>query len=209
MRIVLASGNRGKLRELDDLLAPLGHDVITQAEFGVDSPPETGTTFLENALLKARHAAKETGLPALADDSGIEVDALDGRPGIHSARYAGETATDIENVRKLLVELMGVAADLRTARYQCVVVLVRAADDPDPIVAYGTWEGRILTMPRGTGGFGYDPVFVPQGLDQSAAELDSARKNQLSHRGQALEALIDRLEQEAPPPGTNGADGSP
>jgi XTP/dITP diphosphohydrolase len=209
MRIVLASGNRGKLRELEDLLLPLGHDVIAQAEFGIESPPETGSTFVENAMLKARHAAQISGLPALADDSGIEVDALDGRPGIHSARYAGEAATDIENVRKLLVELTGVAADLRTARYQCAIVLVRSADDTDPIITYGTWEGRILTMPRGTGGFGYDPVFVPIGSDQSAAELDPAKKNEISHRGQALEALIDRLAQEETPPGTNGADGSP
>jgi XTP/dITP diphosphohydrolase len=209
MRIVLASGNRGKLRELEDLLLPLGHDVIAQAEFGIDSPPETGSTFVENAMLKARHAAQISGLPALADDSGIEVDALDGRPGIHSARYAGEAATDIENVRKLLVELTGVAADLRTARYQCAIVLVRSADDADPIITYGTWEGRILTMPRGTGGFGYDPVFVPIGSDQSAAELDPAKKNEMSHRGQALEALIDRLAQEEVPPGTNGAEGSP
>jgi XTP/dITP diphosphohydrolase len=196
MRIVLASGNRGKLREMDDLLSPLGHDVIAQSEFGIDSPAETGSTFLENAMIKARHAAQVTGLPALADDSGLEVDALDGRPGVHSARYAGEAATDIENVRKLLVELTSVAADQRTARYQCAIVLVRSADDANPIVTYGTWEGRILTMPRGTGGFGYDPVFVPIGSDLSAAELDPAKKNQLSHRGQALEALIDLLERE-------------
>ena len=209
MRIVLASGNRGKLKELDALLVPLGHEVIAQSELGIDSPPETGSTFLENALLKARHAAQASGLPALADDSGLEVDALDGRPGVHSARYAGETATDIENLRKLLVELTGVATDLRTARYQCAIAFVRSADDADPIVTYGTWEGRILTMPRGTGGFGYDPVFVPAGVDQSVAELDAAQKNQLSHRGQALQALIDRLDREEPLSGTNGADGSP
>jgi XTP/dITP diphosphohydrolase len=194
MRIVLASGNRGKLRELDALLAPLGHDVIAQSEYGIDTPPETGSTFLENAMLKARYASQKTRLPALADDSGIEVDALDGKPGIYSARYAGENATDIENLRKLLVELTAVAFDQRTARYQCAVVLVRAPDDPEPIVTHGTWEGRILTMPRGTGGFGYDPVFQPQGHDRSAAEMDPALKNQLSHRGQALQALIARLQ---------------
>jgi XTP/dITP diphosphohydrolase len=194
MRIVLASGNRGKLRELDALLAPLGHDVIAQSEYGVETPPETGSTFLENAMLKARYASQKTRLPALADDSGIEVDALDGKPGIYSARYAGENATDIENLRKLLVELTAVAFDQRTARYQCAIVLVRAPDDPDPIVTHGTWEGRILTMPRGTGGFGYDPVFQPQGQERSAAEMDPVLKNQLSHRGQALQALIARLQ---------------
>jgi len=212
MRIVLASDNRGKLKELDSLLSPLGHDVIAQAEFGIESPPETGATFLENAILKARHAAQATGLPSLADDSGLEVDGLDGRPGIHSARYAGESATDVENIRKLLVELTGVATDLRTARYQCVVVLMRLPDDPDPIVTRGTWEGRILTMPRGTGGFGYDPIFLPIGEDRTAAELDTAVKNERSHRGQALEALIDRLQSETEPEngaGTNDADSSP
>jgi XTP/dITP diphosphohydrolase len=198
VRIVLASGNRGKLRELDALLAPLRHDVIAQAEFGIETPPETGATFLDNALLKARHASDVSKLPALADDSGIEVDALDGRPGVFSARYAGENASDLQNLRKLLIELSGVAADLRTARYQCAIVLVRSVDDPDPIVAHGTWEGRILTMPRGTGGFGYDPVFLPHGLDKTAAELDPAVKNQLSHRGQALQALVDRLQHEQP-----------
>lgn len=196
MRIVLASNNRGKLRELEELLAPLGHDVIAQAEFGIETPPETGTTFLENALLKARHAARIANLPALADDSGIEVDALNGGPGIYSARYAGENASDLQNLRKLLVDLTGIAQDQRTARYQCAIVLVRSAEDSDPIVTHGTWEGRILTMPRGTGGFGYDPIFLPDGFDKTAAELDPAHKNELSHRGKALQALIDRLQHE-------------
>jgi XTP/dITP diphosphohydrolase len=208
MRIVLASSNRGKLRELEELLAPLGHDVIAQVEFGIETPPETGTTFLENALLKARHAARIANLPALADDSGIEVDALNGGPGIYSARYAGENASDLQNLRKLLVDLTGIAQDQRTARYQCAIVLVRSAEDPDPIVAYGTWEGRILTMPRGTGGFGYDPIFLPHGFDKTAAELDPAHKNELSHRGQALQALIDRLQHEDTA-GTNADADSP
>lgn len=208
MRIVLASGNRGKLRELNALLGPLGHDVIEQAEFGIETPPETGTTFLDNALLKARHAASASGFPALADDSGIEVDALDGRPGVFSARYAGENASDLENLRKLLVELTSVSAELRTARYQCAIVLVRSADDSSPIIAHGTWEGRILTMPRGTGGFGYDPVFLPLGLDKTAAELEPAQKNRISHRGQALQALVDRLQHEDES-GTNADADSP
>lgn len=208
MRIVLASSNQGKLRELDELLVPLGHDVIAQVEFGIETPPETGSTFLENALLKARHAARIANLPALADDSGIEVDALNGGPGIYSARYAGENASDLQNLRKLLVDLTGIAQDQRTARYQCAVVLVRSADDPDPIVAHGTWEGRVLTMPRGTGGFGYDPIFLPDGFDKTVAELDPAHKNQLSHRGQALQALIERLQHEDNA-GTNADANSP
>jgi XTP/dITP diphosphohydrolase len=208
MRIVLASGNRGKLRELDELLAPLGHDVIEQAEFGIETPPETGATFLENALLKARYAALVSGLPALADDSGLEVDALDGRPGIYSARYAGENASDLENLRKLLVELTGIASSLRTARYRCAIVLLRSPDDPMPIVAHGTWSGCILTMPRGTGGFGYDPVFLPEGLDKTVAELDPVIKNQLSHRGQALQALLEQL-QHGDAPGTKAETDSP
>jgi XTP/dITP diphosphohydrolase len=193
-RIVLASGNRGKLRELNALLTPLGFDVIAQSELGIETPPETGDTFLDNALLKARYASNVTRLPALADDSGIEVDALDGRPGVYSARYAGESASDLENLRKLLVELQGVEPEKRTARYQCVIVFVRSADDPEPLIARGTWEGRVVTLPRGTEGFGYDPIFVPIGLEQTAAELDPEQKNRISHRGQALQALIEQLQ---------------
>ncbi len=198
MQVVLASANPGKLRELAALLGPLGFELKTQAELGVASPPETGTTFLENALLKARHAARITGLPALADDSGIEVDALGGRPGVHSARYAGESASDLDNLIKLLEELRDVPPEKRTARYQCVIVLVRTADDPQPVVATGTWEGTILSVPRGTGGFGYDPIFLPAGMNRSAAELSAEEKNAVSHRAQALRRLVAQLTPGAP-----------
>lgn len=198
MQVVLASANPGKLRELAALLGPLGFELKTQAELGVASPPETGATFLENALLKARHAARITGLPALADDSGIEVDALGGRPGVHSARYAGESASDLDNLIKLLEELRDVPPEKRTARYQCVIVLVRTADDPQPVVATGTWEGTILSVPRGTGGFGYDPIFLPAGMNRSAAELSAEEKNAVSHRAQALRRLVAQLAPGAP-----------
>jgi XTP/dITP diphosphohydrolase len=194
MRVVLASSNKGKLRELAALLAPLGYDLIAQNALGIDTPPETGDTFCANALLKARHAAAASNFPALADDSGIEVDALGGRPGIYSARYAGEGASDEDNLRKMLREMDGVPAGKRTARYQCVIAFVRAADDPHPILATGTWEGTLIGAPRGLGGFGYDPIFVPSGFDRTAAELDPAEKNSLSHRGQALRALLAQLE---------------
>jgi XTP/dITP diphosphohydrolase len=193
MKIVLASGNAGKLRELAAILAPLGHELVAQSALGIETPPETGTTFLANALLKARYAAGKSGLPALADDSGIEVDALGGRPGVHSARYAGEQASDLENLEKMLEELRGVPAERRTARYQCVIVLVRSADDAAPLIAQGTWEGRLLTAPRGTGGFGYDPIFQPEGMALTAAELTPGAKNAVSHRGQALLMLATKL----------------
>jgi len=193
VKIVLASGNAAKLRELAAMLAPLGHEVLSQSAFGVETPPETGVTFCENALLKARYAAGRTSLPALADDSGIEVDALGGRPGVYSARYAGDDATDQQNLEKMLDELRGVPPDRRTARYQCVIVLARSADDSDPLVAQGTWEGRVLTTPRGSGGFGYDPIFQPEGLTLTAAELPATEKNARSHRGQALRALTEKL----------------
>jgi XTP/dITP diphosphohydrolase len=195
VKIVLASGNAGKLRELHAILQPLGYELISQSAFGLESPPETGTTFLANALLKAHHAAEKTGLPALADDSGIEVDALGGRPGVYSARYAGEGATDRENLEKMLAELGSVPDERRTARYQCVIVLTRGIHDANPLVAQGSWEGRILTVPRGAGGFGYDPIFQPAGLAVSAAELTAADKNARSHRGQALRALAAKLRQ--------------
>ena len=194
MRVVLASSNKGKLRELSALLAPLGYDVVTQNTLGIDTPPETGDTFAANALLKARHAAALSNLPALADDSGIEVDALGGRPGIYSARYAGESASDQDNLLKMLAEVQGIPESRRTARYQCVIAFVRTAADPKPILAKGTWEGTLLSQPRGLGGFGYDPIFVPGGFDRTAAELDPAEKNSLSHRGQALRALMDQLQ---------------
>lgn len=195
MRVVLASGNKGKLKELSALLTPLGFDLVAQNALGVETPPETGLTFTENALLKARYAAGVTQLPALADDSGIEVDALGGRPGIYSARYAGENASDEDNLRKMLQELAGVDAAQRTARYQCIIAFVKTASDPSPIIAGGTWEGRLLEHPRGLGGFGYDPIFVPRGLDRTAAELEPGEKNLLSHRGQALRALAAQLRQ--------------
>lgn len=193
MRIVLASGNRGKLREFAALLAPLGFDVVPQSELGIETPPETGTTFVDNALLKARYASRAAQLPAIADDSGIEVDALDGRPGIYSARYAGEHADDEANLRKLLEELKDTSDNARTARYRCSIVFVGNADDPSPVIADGVWEGRILTEPRGTGGFGYDPIFLPLNTLQSVAEMPAADKNQVSHRAKALRALVEQL----------------
>jgi len=193
VRVVLASSNKGKLRELSALLAPLGYEVVPQGALGIDTPPETGDTFAANALLKARHAAAESNLPALADDSGIEVDALNGRPGIYSARYAGEGASDQDNLLKMLGEMQGVPALKRTARYQCVIAFVSTADDPDPILAKGTWEGWLTSQPRGLEGFGYDPIFIPSGFDRTAAELDPGEKNSLSHRGQALRALLAQL----------------
>jgi XTP/dITP diphosphohydrolase len=194
VRVVLASANRGKLRELAALLAPLGYELIPQDELGVESPPETGNTFVANALIKANHAARVTGLAALADDSGIEVDALAGRPGVHSARFAGTGATDEQNLAKLLSDMRGVPDAQRTARFQCVIVLARG--HAEPLVASGTWEGRIVEHPRGHNGFGYDPVFIPAGLTMTSAELDSAEKNQRSHRAQALRALVAKLQKE-------------
>jgi XTP/dITP diphosphohydrolase len=175
------------------LLAPLGFELLTQSELGIPSAEETGTTFLENALLKARHAADAARLPAISDDSGIEVDALEGRPGVYSARFAGPNATDQENLNELLAELHGVHPEFRQARYHCVIVFVRNAADPDPIVAHGKWEGLIAAEPRGKGGFGYDPIFIPAGLHSTAAELSAAQKNKISHRALALLALVEEL----------------
>lgn len=195
MKAVLASSNAGKLRELSAILSPLGYELVAQSSLGIDTPPETGVTFAENALLKARHAARLSGLPAIADDSGIEVDALGGRPGVYSARYAGEGATDIANLQKMLEELRDVPADHRSARYQCVIAFARTADDPSPLIAHGTWQGRILDRPRGSGGFGYDPIFQPAGLELSAAELPASEKSARSHRGEALRTLARLLRQ--------------
>jgi guanylate kinase len=189
-KTVLASANAGKLKEMSAILRPLGLELIAQSALGIDSPPETGTTFLENALIKARHAARESGLPALADDSGLEVDALEGRPGVRSARFAGEGASDAENLHKLLAELHDVPTEFRQARYHCVIAFVRRPDDSQPLIAHGTWEGRIALAPRGSGGFGYDPIFVPAEGNCTAAELDPARKNEVSHRAQALRAWL-------------------
>jgi XTP/dITP diphosphohydrolase len=193
-RVVLASGNPGKLREFSELLAGRGFELARQSDFGIEAPPETGTTFLENALIKARNAARHSGLSAIADDSGIEVDALDGVPGIHSARYAGEGATDAANLEKLLRALEGVPDVRRGARYRCVVVFVRDADDAKPLVGEGTWEGWITAAPRGLGGFGYDPAFVPAGGTRTAAEMSAAEKHRVSHRGQAMRAFLAQLD---------------
>lgn len=192
-KIVLASGNKGKLKEFAELLASVDIDVVPQSEFDVPDAIEDGLSFVENALIKARHAARITGLPALADDSGIEVDALNGAPGIYSARYADGQGSAANNA-KLLAALNGVPKAQRTARFQCVIVYLRHADDPTPIICQGTWEGRILTELSGDEGFGYDPLFFVPSENASAAELDSARKNALSHRGQALRKLLKALE---------------
>ncbi|MGD6736842.1 XTP/dITP diphosphatase [Photobacterium leiognathi subsp. mandapamensis] len=192
-KLVLATGNQGKVKEMADLLADFGFDVVAQSDYNVSSVAETGTTFIENAIIKARHAAKETGLPAIADDSGLEVDFLKGAPGIYSARFAGEDASDADNIDKLLAEIKGVPEDQRTARFHCVLVMMRHENDPTPLVCHGSWEGSILTERHGENGFGYDPVFwVPE--DQCAsAELAPARKKQLSHRGKALQQLFSAL----------------
>jgi XTP/dITP diphosphohydrolase len=195
-RIVLASRNPGKLRELAALLAPLHLELICQDELGIAAPAETGTTFRENALLKARYVAQHSGLPALADDSGLEVDALGGRPGVWSARYAGAGAGDAANLERLLRELDATPAGERGARYQCVIAYLRSTQDPQPLIATGTWQGHIARVPAGSGGFGYDPVFVPAGETCTAAQLAPARKNALSHRAQALHALIAGLARE-------------
>lgn len=192
--IVLASSNPGKVREINQLLAGLDLHVRPQGEFGVTDADETGLTFVENAILKARHAANHTGLPAIADDSGLEVDALNGAPGIYSARYAGSGATDQANLQKLLDALQDVPEELRTARFQCLLVYMRHAGDPTPLICQGTWEGRILFAPRGEHGFGYDPVFFVPTHDCASAELAPEVKNSLSHRGQALRKLVAALQ---------------
>jgi XTP/dITP diphosphohydrolase len=192
-RIVLATGNLGKVRELGAMLADLGVHVLPQSDFGVPEAEETGLSFVENAILKARNAAAHTGLPAIADDSGIEVDALNGAPGIYSARYAGTDGDDAANNAKLLAALAELPPAARSARFRSVVVFMRHADDPSPLIAEGAWEGRILDAPRGSGGFGYDPLFQVAGRDVSAAELPAEEKNRLSHRGQALRRLLAEL----------------
>jgi len=194
-KVVLATGNKKKVEELNALLADLNYAVVPQSEFNVESVPETGTTFVENAIIKARHAARITGLPAIADDSGIEVDALLGRPGVYSARYAGEDASDQDNLEKLLEEMNGVPPVLRSARYWCVLVYMRHADDPTPIICQASWEGSLATEPSGENGFGYDPIFNVPDLDCTAAELEPATKNRLSHRGKALAQLAKALQE--------------
>lgn len=194
-KIVLASNNAGKVREINALLAALDIEVVPQSDYDVDSVEETGLTFVENAIIKARYAALKTGLPAIADDSGIEVDALNGSPGIYSARYAGEGANDKDNNNKLLHELQDVADADRTARYQCVMVFMRHAADPTPVIATGSWEGVILHAPKGKGGFGYDPLFYVPTHKCSAAELSAEMKNKLSHRAKALVSLMHKLKE--------------
>jgi XTP/dITP diphosphohydrolase len=191
MKFVVASSNRGKLAEFRDLLD--GYEFITQGELGVTDIEETGLTFVENALLKARHAARVTGLPALADDSGLCVDALDGAPGLYSARYAGTHGNAQANIAKLLDAMQDVPRERRTAHFIAVIVLLRHADDPQPIIAEGRWSGLILDAPRGDGGFGYDPVFLDPENNLSAAEFEPAIKNRLSHRGRALAVLQQKL----------------
>lgn len=192
-KVVLASSNRGKLREINQILAGLGMEAVAQSDFTVPDVEETGLSFVENAILKARHAAQLTGLPAIADDSGLEVDALDGAPGIYSARFAGVDASDADNLQKLLEDLKDVPEAERTARFQCLMVFMAHAQDPTPLICQGSWEGRILFTPQGGNGFGYDPVFFVPGENCAAAELSPRIKNRLSHRGQALAKLLAAL----------------
>lgn len=191
-RIVFASGNKGKAREVAAVLGD-AFEILLQSELGIDSIEETGTTFEENSLLKARHAARVSGLPALADDSGIEVDALKGAPGVYSARYAGADASDADNNRKLLQQLEGVADAQRTARFRCVLTYLYSADDPAPLVVEGCWEGRIAFAPAGDGGFGYDPLFIDAETGEISAQLSAEEKNARSHRGKALAIFRSRL----------------
>jgi XTP/dITP diphosphohydrolase len=192
--IVLASSNPGKVREINQLLATLDLHAQPQSELGVVDAEETGLTFVENAILKARNAAQHTGLPAIADDSGIEVDALNGAPGIYSARFAGDNASDQANMEKLLTDLEDIPEAQRSARFQCLMVFMRHANDPTPLICQGTWEGRILLAGRGENGFGYDPVFYVPTHNCSSAELPAEIKNTISHRGQALRQLVTALE---------------
>ena len=204
-RIVLATGNRGKVEEMQSILAPFGLQVVPQSEFGVPEADETGLTFVENAIIKARNAAAHTGLPAIADDSGLEVDFLKGVPGIYSSRFAGITAHSSDNVAKLLADMKEVPDSERTARFQCLMVFIRHDRDPTPIICQGTWEGAILHAAQGDGGFGYDPVFYVPTHNCASAELSAELKNQLSHRGQALRKLAEVLKNNvgwAPPTST-------
>lgn len=192
-RIVLASNNKGKVREIGQLLANRHLEVVPQSEFNIPDADETGLSFVENAILKARHAARLSGLPAIADDSGLEVDALNGAPGIYSARYAGPGATDEANNEKVLAALADTPDEERTARFQCLMVYMRHADDPTPLICQGTWEGLILRQPRGDNGFGYDPLFLVPEKNCSSAELPAEVKNAMSHRGKALQELLRKL----------------
>ena len=192
-KVVLATGNPGKVRELADLLSAFGLDIVAQTDLGVESAEETGLTFIENAILKARHAAQITGLPAIADDSGLAVDALGGAPGIYSARYAGEAASDRENLEKLLNALETVPDGERQAQFHCVLVYLRHAEDPTPLVCHGSWPGIIAREAAGSGGFGYDPIFFVPTEGKTAAELSREEKSAISHRGRALKLLLEAL----------------
>ena len=192
-KLVIASGNQGKLRELAALLEPLDIDVHTQSEFNVPDVEETGTTFVENAIIKARNAAQHTGLPAIADDSGIEVDALNGAPGVYSARFSGTGATDETNNALLVQKLRDIPEAQRTARYKAVIVYMSHAGDPSPVICEGSWEGHIMLEPRGENGFGYDPYFQVPTHGCRSAELSAKEKNAISHRGQALQQLLEKL----------------
>ncbi len=192
-KVVLATGNAGKVRELADLLEGFGLDVVAQTELGVDSAEETGLTFIENAILKARHAAQVTGLPAIADDSGLAVNALGGAPGIYSARYAGADASDQQNLEKLLTALDTVPDGERQAQFHCVLVYLRHADDPTPLVCHGSWAGEITRTAAGEGGFGYDPIFYVPSAGKTAAEMTRDEKRGQSHRGQALKLLMEAM----------------
>lgn len=196
MKLVLASGNAGKLSEMRELLADQGIALVAQATLGIADVEETGKTFVENAILKARHASRISGLPALGDDSGLCVDALAGAPGLISARYSGEHGDSAANIAKLLDALKDIPDERRTAHFACVVVMLRHADDPAPLIAEGRWHGCILQAPRGHNGFGYDPVFLDPHRGRTAAELDGAEKNRISHRGQALSRLRSLLHEE-------------
>ena len=191
--MVLATGNLGKLTEIMEIVTPLGIEVVPQSEFAVPEAEESGFSFVENAILKARNAARHTGLPALADDSGLEVDALDGAPGIYSATYAGDDRDDQANNRLLLSRLDGIPNENRTARFQCAIVFLRHPEDPVPLICHADWEGRIVAQPRGENGFGYDPLFAVDGMQRTSAELSVEEKNRISHRGRALAMLARQL----------------
>jgi XTP/dITP diphosphohydrolase len=192
-RIVLASGNQGKLKEFSKILAPLDFEIVSQGEMGVDDAEETGLSFVENAIIKARNACAATGLPSIADDSGLEVDALSGAPGIYSARFAGPGASDQQNIDKLLHELGELEEEQRSARFRCVLVCMRHQNDPTPLIAVGSWEGKILDALEGENGFGYDPIFWSPEYDCAAAQLTPEQKKSVSHRGKAVAQLTEQL----------------
>jgi XTP/dITP diphosphohydrolase len=196
-QVVLASSNRGKLKEMGEILANIGIELLPQSRFNVPIVDETGLTYVENAILKARMASAVSGLPAIADDSGIEVDVLEGAPGLYSARYAGQSATDQQNLDLLLQNVRATANTRSPARYRCVIVYLPHANHPSPLIAEASWEGSIVNEPRGTHGFGYDPIFLVPGYDCTSAELPPDVKNRISHRGKALQILLHKLEQDS------------